>query len=99
MTGSVLRQVAPMGQIRYALASSWLSGGCKRDRLKICPSKHSHGAIRHQTDPVPQKARAALVKMADMSSGHYIGESLFTLFASLNVAKYHLGKVKLEQAG
>ena len=59
-----------MGDFGYVLASYWLSRGCTGDGLKICHLKQSYGAIRHKTDPVPQKARAALVKMADMSSGH-----------------------------
>ena len=60
-----------MGEFGYVLGSYWLSRGYIVDGLKICPSKQSHGPIRHKTDPVPQKARAASVKIADLNSGHY----------------------------
>ena len=73
-----------MGEFGYFLASYWLSRGCKGDGIEICPSKQSHGAIRHKTDPVPQKAPAALVKIADMSTGHYRRIFVYT-FCLINI--------------
>ena len=65
----------------------------KETGSKFVLQQQSHSAIHHKTYPVSQKARAALIKMADMSSGHYIGESLFTLFASLTYANHYLMKL------